>query len=88
MWGQTAGLTEPFDERIIKYLKKIIRNGCRNNKNLQSRGAEFVKDKIFFGEKHPGSLRCTFNPNLITSVKIETRYSKINQENIAKLKED
>ena len=45
--GQTAGLTEPFDERIVKYFKKIIRNGYRNNKNLQSRGTEFVKIKYF-----------------------------------------
>ena len=92
--GQAAGLTEPLDERIVKYLKKLIRNGCRNSKDLQSRAAEFVPDKILFGEKHAGSLRCKFNPNrkkiknLITSVKIEMRYSKINQENVAKLKED
>ena len=82
------------DERIVKYLKKLIRNECRNSKDLQSRAAEFVQDKIFFGEKHPGSLRCKFNPNrkkiknLITSVKIETQYLKIDKENIAKLKED
>ena len=81
-------------ERIVKYLKKLIRNGCRNSKDLQSRAAEFVQDKIFFGEKHPGSLRRKFNPNrkkiknLITSVKIETQYFKIDKENIAKLKED
>ena len=81
--GQAAGLTEPLDEKIVKYLKKLIRNGCRNS-----------KDKIFFGEKHPGSLRCKFNPNrkkiknLIMNVKIEKRYLKIDQENVAKLKED
>ena len=92
--GQAARLTEPLDERIIKYLKKLIRYGCRNSKDLQSRAAEFVQDKIFLGEKHPGSLRRKFKPNrkkikiLITSVKIETRYSKIDQENATKLKED
>ena len=92
--GQAAGLTEPLDERIAKYSKKIIRNGCRNSKHLQSRATEFVQDKIFFGENHPGSLRRNFNPNrkkiknLITSVKIEMQYSKIDQENVAKLKED
>ena len=90
--GQAAGLTELLDERIVKYLKKLIRNGCRNSKGFQSRAAEFVQDKIFFGEKHPSSLRRKFNPNrkriknLITSMKIETRYSKIDQENVAKLK--
>ena len=92
--GQAAGLTESLDKRIVKYLKKLIRNGCRNSKDLQFRAAEFVPDKIFFGEKHPGSLRRKFNPsrkkikNLIASVNIETRYSKIDQENVAKSKED
>ena len=93
--GQAVWLTEPLDERLVKYLKKKkIRNGCRNSKHLQSRATEFVQDKIFFGENHPGSLRRNFNPNrkkiknLITSVKIETQYSKIDQENVAKLKED
>ena len=61
---------------------------------MQSWAAEFVQDKIFFGEKHPGSLRLKLNPNqkniknLVASVKIETRYTKIDQENVAKLKED
>ena len=92
--AQAAGLTEPLGEKIVKYLKKLIRNGCRNSKDLESRAAEFVQDKVFFGKKHPGSLRRKFNPNrkkiktLITSVKIETRYSKIDQENFGKLKED
>ena len=92
--GQAAGLTEPLDERILKYLKKLIRNGCRNSKDLQSRAAEFVQDKTFFGEKHPGSLKRKFSPNqkkiknLIMSVKIETRYSEIDQENVVKLKKD
>ena len=63
--GQAAGLTETVDETT-----------CRNSTDLQSRSAEFVQDKIFFGEKHRGSLRRKFNPNrkkiskFITSVKI------------------
>ena len=61
--GQAAGLTEPLDERIVKYFKKIIRNGHKNSKDLPSRAAEFVQDKIFFCEKHPGSLRRKFSPN-------------------------
>ena len=83
MWELT-GLKEPLDERIVKYFKRLIRNGCRNSKDLQSRAAEFVKHKVFFGEMHPGSLRRKFNSNrrkiknLITNVKTGTRYSKIN----------
>ena len=92
--GQAAELTEPLDKRIVKYLKNLSRNGCRNSKDLQSRAAEFVQDKIFFGENHSSSLRVEFNPNrkriknLIMSMKIEMRYSHIDQENVAKLKED
>ena len=92
--GQAAGLRQSLGERIIKYLTKLIRNGCRNSKDLQSRAAEFVQDKIFIGEKHPRSLRRKLNPNrkkikdLITSVKIEMWCLKIDQENVAKSKED
>ena len=89
-----TGLTEPLDERIVKFLKKLLRNGCINSKEMQSRAAEFLQDKIFFGKKYPDSLRRKFNPNrrkiknLNKNVKIEMRYSKMDQENVAKLKED
>ena len=91
---EKKSLAELLDEKIVKYLKKLIRNGCRNSKDVPSRATEILWDKIFFGKNHPGSLRRKFNPNrkkiknLITSVKIETRYSKIDQENDANVKED
>ena len=40
--GQAAGLVEPLDEKVALYLKKIIRNGCRRVKELQSGASEFV----------------------------------------------
>ena len=40
--GQAAGLVEPLDEKVALYLKKIIRNGCRSVKELQSGASEFV----------------------------------------------
>ena len=92
--GQAAGLVEPLDERVALYLKEIIRNGCRRVKELQSRASEFVREKIFHGERPPESLRRRFNPNrkkvrnLITRVKLETRHSKIDQENVAKQTEE
>ena len=92
--GQAAGLVEPLDERVTLYLKEIIRNGCRRVKELQSRASEFVREKIFHGERPPESLRRRFNPNrkkvryLITRVKLETRHSKIDQENVAKQTEE
>ena len=88
--GQAAGLVEPLDERVALYLKEIIRNGCRRVKELQSRACEFVREKIFHKERPPESLRRRFNPNwkkvrnLITRVKLETRHSKIDQENVTK----
>ena len=61
---------------------------------LQSRASTFVREKIFHGERPPESLRRRFNPNrkkvrsLITRVKLETRHSKIDQENFAKQTEE
>ena len=92
--GQAAGLVEPLDERVALYLKEVIRNGCRRVKELQSRASEFVREKIFHGERPPESLRRRFNPNrkkvrnLITRVKLKTRHSKIDQENVAKQTEE
>ena len=92
--GQAAGLIEPLDERVTLYLKEIIRNGCRRVKELQSRASEFVREKIFHGERPPESLRRRFNPNrkkvrnLITRVKLGMRHSKIDQENVAKQTEE
>ena len=92
--GQAAGLVERLYERVALYLKEIIRNGCRRVKELQSRASEFVREKIFHRERPPESLRRRFNSNrkkvrnLITRVKLETRHSKIDQENVAKQTEE
>ena len=92
--GQAAGLERPLDERVSLYLKEIIRDGCRCVKELQFRASEFVGEKIFDGERPPESLRRRFNPNrkkvrnLIARVKLETRHSKIDQENVAKQTEE
>ena len=81
--SQAAGLVESRDERVALYLKEIIRNGCRRVKELQSRASEFVRVKIFHGERPSESLRRRFNPNrkkvrnLITRVKFETRHPKL-----------
>lgn len=63
-------------------------------KELQSTAPEFVREKRFYGEKPPKSLRRRLNPNrkrvrhLVTQVKVETRHSKIDQENAAKQTEE
>ena len=74
--GQAAGLTRPLDEKIVKYLKKLIGNGCRNSKDLQSWTGKFVQNKIFFGEKHPDSLRLKFNSNR-NCCKVKRRLGKL-----------
>ena len=51
--GRAAGLVEPLDERVALYLKEIIRNGSRCVKELQSKASEFVRVKIFHGERPP-----------------------------------
>ena len=92
--GEAAGIIEPLDDRVANYLKALIRQANRRPKELQSRAAEYVREQIFAGERPPHSLRRRFNPtrkkikNLITRIKIETRYSKIDQENLMKLKEE
>lgn len=32
--GKATGLTEPLGEKTVKYFKKLIRNGCKNRKDL------------------------------------------------------
>jgi len=89
--GEAAYLAEPLDDRIVSYLKKTIRGGCRNVKDFQSRADEFVKTYLFFGERPPESYRRRFRPNrkkvknLITAVKNEQCFSKDDQQNVIHL---
>ena len=62
-------------------------------KDIQSRTEYFVKETIFNGQKTKESKRRTFVPsrkkiiNIILSVRNETRYFKIDLENITHLKD-
>ena len=75
------------------FIGKQIREGCRVPKDIQSRTEYFVKETIFNGQKTKESKKYTFVPsrkkirNLILSVRNETRYFKIDQENITHLKD-
>ena len=77
--GQAAGISEPLDNRVVEYLKKQIREGCRRTKDLQSRAKLFVDQTILL-EENPTIFRHRFRPtrkkikNLITAVKVETRF--------------
>ena len=51
--GRAAGLSEKLDERISKHLRKLIENGNRSVKDLQSRAKEFAREKILFDENAP-----------------------------------
>ena len=68
-----------------------MRSGCRRIKELQNRAKEFVVNKIFSGEKNSAMFRNRFcssrrkSKNIITIVKLETRFSKIDQENVQHL---
>ena len=83
-----AGFIEPLDECVNTYLKCLVRSGCRGIKELQNRAKEFVVNMIFSGEKNTAMFRNRFCPsrrklkNIITIVKLETRFSEIDQGNI------
>ena len=89
--GLAAGLIEPLDQRISDFLKKLIREGCRRVKEIELRALDFVKDNLFPGSPNPPIFRNRFYPerrkirNLITYVKMEMRFSKIDQENVKQL---
>ena len=84
--GQATGLVEPLDKRVALYLKEIIRKGCRRVKELQSKGSEFVREKVFHGERPPESLRSNSNTNwkkvrnLITRIKLKHIIPKLIQK--------
>ena len=90
--GEAATYIQPVDPRVTEFIRKQIREGCRVPKDIQSRTEYFVREMIFDGQKTKVSKRQTFVPsrkkirNLILSVRNETRYSKIDQENISHLK--
>ena len=88
--GQAAGIIEPLDDRIKDFLLKLIRGGCRRVRELESRSLDFVKDGGC-GITNVEMYRSRFYPerrkirNLITRVKLQTRFSKIDQENVKHL---
>ena len=90
--GEAATYIQPADARVTEFIHKQITEGCRVRKDIQSRTEYFVRETIFDGQKTKESKRQTFVPsrkkirNLILSVRNETRYSKIDQENISHLK--
>ena len=86
--GIAAGVTEPLDPRVSDFMKKLILNGCRRVKELESRAADFLTDVLFEGYSKPDRCRGRFFPerrkirNFITYIRIENRFSKIDQKNV------
>ena len=80
--GEAAGLIEPLDERVAEFLKPLIRQGTKNTKELQRRALEYVKESLFSGESHPSRQKIR---NLVSSVRKELHFSKIDQENLQHL---
>ena len=87
---EAASIIQPIDERVADYIRLQIRKGCKVPKDIQCR---VVKENIFGGLRVKEAQRNKFIPsrkkirNLILSVRNETRYSKIDQDNIEHLKE-
>ena len=90
--GQATTVIQPVDSRVNDFICKQIREGCRVSNDIQSGTEYFVKETIFNGQKTKESRKRTFVPSrkkirsLVLSVRNETRYSKIDQENITHLK--
>ena len=59
--GQAADISEPLDNRMVEYLKKQIREGCRRTKDLQSRAKLFVDQTILL-EQNRTIFRHRFRP--------------------------
>ena len=88
--GEAGWFMEPLDERVEKYLRKAIQNGCKRTKELKARGKEYVIETLFSNEKPPNPLRRRFFPNkkklknLIYSEKAKLKHSKIDQKNVVR----
>ena len=86
--GKAAGIAKPLDSRVADFIKKLISSGYRRVKESESQSMDFVTDVLFEGVCSPDRYRGRFYPerrkirNLITYVKVETRFSKIDQENV------
>ena len=84
--GIAAGLIEPLDPRVREHIKSLVRTGTRRKTEIMSRTMDYVNSSNFFD----GScrLRRRFKPtskminNIIASVKLETKYSKFDQDNL------
>lgn len=92
--GEAGNIIQPTDGRIVEFIKKQVRSGCRRPKELQSRVETFVKDTIFNGKFSTSMTRKKFSPsrkkirNIISSIKHETLKSTVDQENIQLSKSD
>ena len=86
--GKATAIAKLLDLRVNDFIQKLIRSGCRRVKELESRAMDFATDVLFEGVCSPDRYRGMFYPerskvkNLITYVKMETRLSKIDQENV------
>ena len=81
-------MAELLDASVTDIVKKMIRSGCRRVKELESRAMDFVMDVLFEVVWSSDLYHGRFYPerrkirNLITYVKMETQFSKIDQENV------
>ena len=89
--GKAVRLIEPLDDRVAEFLKRLLRQGTENAKELQMRALEYVKEGLFPGESHPDATRRKFRSdrqkirNLVSPVRSELRFSKIDHENLQHL---
>ena len=91
--GESISIIQPIDERVADYIRLQLQERCKTPEDIQCRVAYFVKENIFGGLRVKEAQRNKIIPsrkkirNLILSVRNETGYSKIDQDNIEHLKE-
>ena len=91
--GEAASIIQPIDESVAEYIRLQIREGCKTPKDIQCKVAYFVTENIFSWLRVKETQKNNFIPftkkiyDLILSIRNETRYSKIDQDNIEHLKE-
>ena len=62
--GIAAGVTEPRDPGVSDFIKKLIGNGFKRVKELESRAVDFVTDVLFECASKPGRYRRRFFPEI------------------------
>ena len=89
--GEAAGIVERLDPRVQDYIKSLAKSGATSHNEILRRTSDFVAENTEL-DSNNDFLRRRFKPkhkvitNIIASVRNDSMHSKIDQENVMKLK--